>query len=493
MKKNALTRLLVAGSIALVLVLQGFWLKTSCRDARESFNRQANFLLRSTVMDLQDSLIQEKLASVSGDTLPHSTRSLVFFRSIKHPGSDSGHTTIAFSNRTPDADWGSFVVLPQADSVRMSEIARAYRIELEAAGIRIPFDIVQITPDTVSGKGRFLFPMNGEPIRGGPIQDEQLKGQTIRGGPIQGEPTLSAAGPVFLPQTGLVSARFDPFALRWLLLREMAPQLVFSVITLLFIGISFYFIYRSLRLQQRLAVLKNDFVSNMTHELKTPLATAGVAIESLQRFETLDNSARTKEYLEIARQELNRLGLLTNRILRVASLEREEIALHTGRVNLKNVVSEVLTSMKPVIEKSGGEASFETEGADFRIEGDRTHLLHVIYNLLDNSLKYSTGKPQITIQLKSLDLGVELVFSDRGKGIPAEFQKKVFEKFFRVPHGNIHNTKGYGLGLNYVAGIVKRHGGTIRLNSREGHGSTFIVYLPRHHDRKQGKNESTVH
>src|SRR5690606_20177349 len=385
MKKNALTRLLVAGSIALVLVLQGFWLKTSYRDARESFNRQANFLLRSTVMDLQDSLIRETLASVSGDTLPHSTRSLVFFRSIKHPGSDSGHITIAFSNRTPDADWGSFVVLPQADSVRMSEITRAYRIQLEAAGIRIPFDLVQITPDTVSGKDRFLFPMNGEPIRGGPIQ---------------GEPILSAAGPVFLPQTGLVSARFDPFALRWLLLREMAPQLVFSVITLLFIGISFYFIYRSLRLQQRLAVLKNDFVSNMTHELKTPLATAGVAIESLQRFDTLDNSARTKEYLEIARQELNRLGLLTNRILRVASLEREEIALHTGRVNLKNVVSEVLTSMKPVIEKSGGEASFETEGADFRIEGDRTHLLHVIYNLLDNSLKYSTGKPQITIQLK---------------------------------------------------------------------------------------------
>lgn len=478
MKKNALTRLLVAGSIALVLVLQGFWLKTSYRDARESFNRQANFLLRSTVMDLQDSLIRETLASVSGDTLPHSTRSLVFFRSIKHPGSDSGHITIAFSNRTPDADWGSFVVLPQADSVRMSEITRAYRIQLEAAGIRIPFDLVQITPDTVSGKDRFLFPMNGEPIRGGPIQ---------------GEPILSAAGPVFLPQTGLVSARFDPFALRWLLLREMAPQLVFSVITLLFIGISFYFIYRSLRMQQRLAVLKNDFVSNMTHELKTPLATAGVAIESLQRFETLDSPARTKEYLEIARQELNRLGLLTDRILRVASLEREEIALHTGRVNLKNVVSEVLTSMKPVIEKSGGEASFETEGSDFRIEGDRTHLLHVIYNLLDNSLKYSTGKPQITIQLKSLDLGVELVFSDRGKGIPAEFQKKVFEKFFRVPHGNIHDTKGYGLGLNYVAGIVKRHGGTIRLNSREGHGSTFIVYLPRHHDRKQGKNESTVH
>src|SRR5690606_30371568 len=205
-----------------------------------------------------------------------------------------------------------------------------------------------------------------------------------------------------------------------------------------------------------------------------------------------DSPARTKEYLEIARQELNRLGLLTDRILRVASLEREEIALHTGRVNLNNVVSEVLTSMKPVIEKSGGEASFETEGSDFRIEGDRTHLLHVIYNLLDNSLKYSTGKPQITIQLKSLDLGVELVFSDRGKGIPAEFQKKVFEKFFRVPHGNIHDTKGYGLGLNYVAGIVKRHGGTIRLNSREGHGSTFIVYLPRHHDRKQGKDDSTA-
>ena len=289
---------------------------------------------------------------------------------------------------------------------------------------------------------------------------------------------------VFLPPAGtLVTAQFARSNYRWLLIREIGPQLLFSLVMVLFVSISFYFMYRSLRMQQRLMLLKNDFVSNVTHELKTPVATASVAIEALRNFRILDDPARTGEYLEIAQHELNRLTLLTDNILKAAVFENNGITMRVERIEVKETLREVLASMKLVFEKKQAKVTFSAEGNDFMIEGGRAHIVNVFYNLLDNALKYSPSAPQISIWLKGLADGVLLCVRDSGMGIAPEFHKKVFEKFFRVPSGDIHTIKGHGLGLNYVAGVVKSHGGTIRLESHPGRGSSFTIYLPRHYEK----------
>lgn len=240
-------------------------------------------------------------------------------------------------------------------------------------------------------------------------------------------------------------------------------------------------------MQQRLVLLKNDFVSNVTHELKTPVATASVAIEALRNFHILDNPSRTREYLEIAQQELSRLTLLTDNILKAAIFENNGIHIREEKLDLKAVTGEVLSSMKLVFESKNTHVTFRTDGVDFMMEGGKAHIVNMIYNLLDNALKYSPSDPEIDILLKDGTLrqsgGLQFIIRDRGIGIDAEFHKKIFEKFFRVPSGDVHNTKGHGLGLNYVASVVKSHGGTIRLESHPGKGSCFTIYLPRRYEK----------
>lgn len=561
MEKNTLTRSLMAGSIVLVLVLQGFWLKSSYRDAREAFEQKTEFLFRATVMHLQDSLIRENIELVPDDSLgtfsgkefSDSIPSLVISRSALNSAPDSSRIAIMIppEERKIDAVFSElreervtrYFVLREADSLRVGDVRREYRQALAKAGVLVPFQVIKVPFDTATGhriprfpalKGKFsrdgmrMFFLE-EPKTGTAVVKAGHPAADSPAGVSAGHPAIAAArsrslrrelpggekgltpfpedgdilaagdafhagdtfhagkvfrdGHVFIPQTGILSVQFDKAGYRWILLRELTPQLLFSVVMVLFIGISFYFMYRSLRMQQRLMLLKNDFVGNMTHELKTPVATASVAIEALRNFKMLKDPERTREYLEIAQNELNRLTLLTDNILKAAAFESKGIDLRVETIELKELIGQVLASMKLVFEKKQAEVSFHTEGEDFRAEGGKAHIVNVFYNLLDNALKYSPGNPRIIVRLKSLKDGILLNIRDNGIGIPQEFHEKVFEKFFRVPSGDVHNIKGHGLGLNYVAGVVKSHGGTIRLDSQPGSGSTFILYLPRRYEK----------
>ncbi|NUO02146.1 MAG: HAMP domain-containing histidine kinase [Saprospiraceae bacterium] len=265
------------------------------------------------------------------------------------------------------------------------------------------------------------------------------------------------------------------------LFRKVFPQGMFSLFLLLTTGLAFGFIYQSLRQQQRLAILKNDFISNVAHELKTPIATVGVAIESLRNFDALREPERTAEYLDISKQELNRLSMLVDKVLKMAIFEQKEPDLHMEHFDFRQLVQEVLSSMKLQFEKFGATTTFTYENDHFDLLGDRIHLTNVVYNLLDNALKYSENTPYIHLDLKADASALCFTVSDRGIGIPPEYTGKVFEKFFRVPTGNQHNVKGYGLGLSYVASVLLKHGGRVRLESTPGQGSSFIINIPRKH------------
>lgn len=264
----------------------------------------------------------------------------------------------------------------------------------------------------------------------------------------------------------------------WYLLRRISQPILVSVLLLGVTIFSFLLLYRNLKQQQKLAQLKNDFISNMTHELKTPIATVSVAIEALRSFDALDDREMTNEYLDISAQEIQRLGLLVDKVLKLSMFENREIALNKEQFDIRALARGVMASMKLQFEKQLTVTALQTTGNNFIITADKLHLTSVLYNLLDNALKYSTKNPNILVHIIDHKQYLEIRVVDHGIGIAQEYKTKIFEKFFRIPNGNRHNIKGYGLGLSYVSHIVQRHMGFIAVESELGKGSTFSVKLP---------------
>lgn len=282
--------------------------------------------------------------------------------------------------------------------------------------------------------------------------------------------------PANFPPTQFLYSEFPNY--QGYLYRKMIPHVFFSLFLLGITALSFFLVFRNLRQQQRLSKLKNDFISNITHELKTPIATVSVALEALNNFNALNNPERTREYLEISRHELNRLSILVDRVLKMSMFENQALELQKESFDFKLALENILNSLRLQFEKQGAQVSLNTHGAVFCVEGDPIHLTNVVYNLLDNALKYSKDHPKIDIDLSVVDRELQLKVIDQGIGIAAEYQSKVFDQFFRVPNENRHNIKGYGLGLSYVAGVVDLHGGRIAVESTLGQGTCFTIWLP---------------
>ena len=262
------------------------------------------------------------------------------------------------------------------------------------------------------------------------------------------------------------------------LVKQIAMPLLFSLLLLSITIASFVLLYKNLNRQRRLTEIRNEFIGNITHELKTPIATVSVAVEAMKNFNALKDPGRTQEYLDISANELQRLSLLVDRVLSFSRFEKNQVEIRKEKFDLVELVREVMESMKPLFEKQHAVTSLQLTGLDFNIEADRKHISSVIYNLLDNALKYSTANPKIEVQVSRKNDFIELRFTDNGIGIPKEYLKKIFEQFFRVPTGDRHNVKGYGLGLSYVNYIVLNHGGSIDVESEAGKGSTFTVRIP---------------
>ncbi len=264
-----------------------------------------------------------------------------------------------------------------------------------------------------------------------------------------------------------------------LIFKNIASEILFALFVFMITAVSFWLVFKSFNQQKRLIELKNDFISNMTHELKTPITTVGVAIEAMKSFDALKNPEQTKEYLDISKNELNRLSFLVDKVLKMAAFEQKEPILTLETFDMAELAQQVIDSMKLQFEKFNATVDFDKNGDDFNINADKTHITSVIYNLMDNALKYGGEKPVIRLELQSPFYDyVRVSVSDKGKGIPPQYLDKIFDKFFRIPTGDVHNTKGHGLGLSYVASVIKQHGGKINVESEEGQGSRFSVFLP---------------
>ena len=259
---------------------------------------------------------------------------------------------------------------------------------------------------------------------------------------------------------------------------KILPQIIISVCIILFFIISFIFSYQTLITQKQLVVAKNDLISNITHEFKTPITTISVAIEAITKFGVIDDKEMTKEYLQVSMDELNRLNLLVDKVLKLSLFENGKIELKTEKVNVNHLIEEVISNMKPQFDKHSAIINFSSSNATIEMITDKSHLKSVVYNLLDNAIKYCNQQPQINIDLKQIENVIEITVEDNGIGIAPQYQHKIFDKFYRVPQGNTHNAKGYGLGLSYILHIVKMHNGYINVISTINKGSKFCVGLP---------------
>ena len=361
---------------------------------------------------------------------------------------DSNDKAIMFERKGPSGEFFRFLynVDSLQDSLRVKEIDSACRVAFAKEGMNVPISISRNT---------------GKPQR------ERMPPEEMR---LLNKVTIGFAHPVTYEISLGNTVGY--------LIKKMASPILFSLFLVGVTVLSFVFLYRNLLRQRKLTEIKNEFISNITHELKTPIATVGVAIEALRNFNAINDPQRTKEYLDISQNELQRLSLLVDKVLKLSMFEKKEIELKYEPVDLKGVVDEVVSSMRLQIEKHHATVSVNTEG-NVSLQGDRLHLLSVVFNLLDNALKYGNGNTAIKFDLKEKENEVELSVADNGIGISPEYKDKIFEKFFRVPIGNTHNTKGYGLGLSYVSHVIQRHKGKIEVESQPGLGSKFIITLPK--------------
>lgn len=252
--------------------------------------------------------------------------------------------------------------------------------------------------------------------------------------------------------------------------------------SLLFIGvIIFCFIYaiKVIIRQKALSDIKNDFINNMTHEFKTPLATVSLAVEALQDPELSNQDKFRARYLGIIKEENKRLVSQVENVLQAAALDKKDFKLKIEKINLSDLLESNVDQMSLQLEKRDGKISFINKLKDPVIEGDAFHITHIFNNLLDNANKYSPEKPVIKIEAK--DDGDEVIVSiqDQGMGMTKESQRKIFDKFYRVPTGNLHDVKGFGLGLSYVKTMLEAHKGDIHVHSELGKGSTFTINLPK--------------
>ncbi|MEO6167886.1 MAG: HAMP domain-containing sensor histidine kinase, partial [Chitinophagales bacterium] len=265
-------------------------------------------------------------------------------------------------------------------------------------------------------------------------------------------------------------------------------MLILSAVFLLLIIATFSSAIYVILKQKKVSDIKTDFINNMTHELKTPIATISVAVDAINNPKVLADTDRIKYYSSIIGNENKRMNAHVENILQMALVDKENFSLNEQLLNVHDIVYHVSDPVRMQVEKRNGKLNLELEAENAFVVADEIHLTNVIHNLLDNASKYSTHSPEITLSTNNVKGGILIIVADKGIGISAETQRKIFDKFYREQSGNIHNVKGFGLGLAYVKSIVKKHGGTIDVTSELGKGSRFEIYLPFGH--VQGMNEA---
>jgi len=259
---------------------------------------------------------------------------------------------------------------------------------------------------------------------------------------------------------------------------QLAFLLIPSFLFLLMIIAGFSLLIYTINKQKRLLVIKNDFINNLTHELKTPVFSISLIAKVFKESLKQNKTEKLGEYLNLLEKENTKLKGHIDKVLELASLENGKYNLQKERCDFHDIINDAVAGFALKIETQQGKLNKTFQAVSTQLVLDKTHFKNVIQNLLDNAIKYSNGQPEISISTKSDQQKLSIAVSDKGMGIAPEHQKHLFDKFYRVTTGNIHHVKGFGLGLSYVKYIVEAHGGSISVSSKKNEGATFLMEFP---------------
>ena len=494
-------RILTGISLALLLLFLSFWNRENYKRNKAELEQEINNQMTLACSQYRDSVVQTIFKYIAKDTIKKKMRfpslaggedsivtmeSLVIQEMIEGPefpgGSEAESATLSISIDTEELPKSSskIIVWQSGESSRL-------RFENTSDTVIKSLDPLSLMDSFPVGLRRMTNSMPTAYARIDSIFRDKLRKQEIDVPHRVTKDSVEIAN-----ANGTITVPFDyqsfgfeatPVALfesyQPYIWKTMSPALFMSLILFSVVAISFFILLNTWIKQQQLSSIKNEFVSNMTHELKTPIATIGVAIEALENYGGLDDPVKRKEYLNISKHEVNRLKILVDKVLKMSTIEQSDSVLHLEEINLKQVTEGILSSMQLHFEKHKVQLDYQFEEGSYHIKGDQIHLTNVLYNLIDNAIKYSGEQPQLAIKLQSDLNHVVIKVSDQGVGIDKAYQDKVFDRFFREPTEDIHNVKGFGLGLHYVHTIVTKHGGSIELESDKGKGSQFTIKLPR--------------
>ena len=485
---------------------QGYWLWTTYQLNQQQFTRTVQDALFHVLQEQQVSvakqLVDKKIASkerakTSTKKLGVESQSHIIVRRYDSDDNASGVETRVFFNKRIDTvqalkpSNGNIVVklrqrrpavrpiLIPADTfarrisslllldwaagtdVNLPKLTQAYGKELNRRGIDAAFRLDTLTIQPRRTKDNmFVF------RRDVPVTTSKKEG----GGVLRTTPELVNPVKNLFAQASFSTPTFY-------LLRRMGWLLGSSLLLLILTTGCFLFMLSTILRQKKLSEVKNDFINNMTHELKTPIATVTAAVEALQHFGALNDPQKTQTYLAISQNNLQRLSDLVEKVLTLAAEEKKELVLNPEWIKPSELINQILSNHQLKTDKPV-QFDVDVTAGDKPVRIDRFHITNAINNLIDNAIKYSKDSVTIRIASRQQERLWRLSVKDNGIGIPKTYQSAIFDRFFRVPTGNLHPVKGFGLGLSYVRQVIEKHGGLIDVTSELGVGSEFTVLIP---------------
>lgn len=343
----------------------------------------------------------------------------------------------------------------QDRKINKDELNGILKKELLASGIETPYEFAVLRNDSIVDG--VISKVRAKEFKASPYQVNLFSDGLVR----KGE-TISV---VFPRRTNYVLGSIGLI---------LGGSAIFSLIIISTFALSLYFIIT----QKKISEMKSDFINNMTHEFKTPIATISLAADTIANNKVIADESKVRHFIGMIKKENDRMNRQVETILQIATLDKREMDFNFKEIDFHDVIRHAIDTVEIQVTERKGVIMRHLDAENSILKGDNEHLRNLVHNLLDNANKYSENKPEITLSTSNNDKGIILVVSDKGIGMSKAVQSRIFERFYRQTSGNIHNVKGFGLGLNYVKAIIDAHEGTISVESEPGKGSTFTVFLP---------------
>jgi two-component system, OmpR family, phosphate regulon sensor histidine kinase PhoR len=477
MNKRAIVAIIILMSTALLglTLIQAYWINWSIKLNREKFDKNIFDALNEVAERLQKreiSFTLDEYASKMPKPLisePGSVKNGKSFAGLEldeNLGKESG----SFSKITLENLFLKQRRMALSERIDIEALDKYLNQELQNRGINLEFNyavVSSINLNTVVLDGYYVF-------------DESLT-EVVHTGVEQGLNNTHYKVELFkdpdrLESPGFLMVYFPKLTQEiWqTLYGTLLGSLIFTGLILFCFSYTISVIFK----QKKLSEMKTDFINNMTHEFKTPIATIGLAADSITSDKIISNPQNVRRFADIIRQENRRMLGQVEKVLQIALIDREKLKLNLKPIDLHFIIQDVVNNISLQIEHKQGQIETNLLAETHFIHGDKTHIENIIFNLLDNAIKYSNENLLIEIISRDRKEGIEIEFKDNGVGISKEQRKHIFDKFYRVHTGNLHDVKGFGLGLSYVKEMVEAHGGKIDVKSEIGVGSSFTIHFP---------------